>query len=86
MEGRLGWGVLAKDGSEDGAEEALQPHPCQSLPHTLQEEACFRVPAVGSHQPEAAHRGMASFAPTGLRTGQLELHAHQVPCAFLPLP
>lgn len=39
------------------------------------------VPPAGSHQPEAAHRGMASFAPMGLRAVQLEPLLHRAPCA-----
>lgn len=79
-EGRVG--VLdflqARDGSEMHDKSSCLSG--ESSPIS-QEEPCFNIPAVGSHQSETARRGMASFAPMGLRARQLEPWVHEASSA-----
>lgn len=79
-EGRVG--VLDSLRARDGSGMHDKPSCLQeSPPRISQEETCFNIPAVGNHQSETAHRGMASFAPMGLRARQLEPWVHEASSA-----
>lgn len=79
-EGRVG--VLDSLRARDGSGMHDKPSCLQESPPPIsQEETCFNIPAVGNRQSETAHRGMASFAPMGLRARQLEPWVHEASSA-----